>query len=293
MPMSVLAITSGYFNPIHPGHIECFDLSRSEAGADELWVIVNNDIQAERKRGTKSFQDETFRLKIVEWIRWVDRAFLSIDEDQSVCKSLKTLIQQAKDSGKFTDIIFTKWGDRFAHEVPEAQILRDAWVRIVDWLGAKTHNSSDFVRKIKDWADEAELEKKLRELPKNITEWRYLEVGNRPWGVYYVLEDAPLYKVKKIIVHPGKRLSLQSHKRRSEHWIVVSWVATVDIRNPDFGEIEQCKILLSNEGCHIPAWYIHRLSNHSPEPLVIVEIQCGEYTGEDDIVRYQDDFWRI
>ena len=67
--MTTLAITSGYFNPIHPGHIECFELSRSEAGADEVWVIVNNDKQAELKRGTKSFQDEKFRIQIVEKVR--------------------------------------------------------------------------------------------------------------------------------------------------------------------------------------------------------------------------------
>lgn len=93
---------------------------------------------------------------------------------------------------------------------------------IVDGLGAKTHSSSDFVTKTKDRADEQELESKLAELPEILTEGRYLEIGNRPWGVYYVMEDSPLYKVKKIIVNPGCRLSLQSHEKRSEHWTVVS-----------------------------------------------------------------------
>jgi cytidyltransferase-like protein len=282
-----------YANPLHPGHIECLELSKSEAGADELWVIVNNDRQAEMKRGVKSFQNENFRMDIVKSLKPVDRVFLSIDQDGSVCVSLKTLIDEAKQSGKYDTIIFTKWGDRFASEIPEAILLRSEWVRIVDGLGAKTHNSSDFVKKTKDKEDEKDLEKKIAEFPKEITEWRYLEVGNRPWGVYYVLEDLPLYKVKKLIVHPWKRLSLQSHTKRSEHWTIVSGTATVDIRDPDFKWVEQIRMLRPNEGCYIPAHHLHRLANNGDEPLVIVEVQCGEYTGEDDITRYDDDFWRI
>lgn len=290
--MTKLAITSMYANPIHPGHIECLELSKSDTGADELWVIVNNDHQAELKRGIKSFQDEEFRMQVVLALKPVDRVFLAIDQDGSVCASLKTLIDEAKASGKYDEIIFTKGGDRFASEIPEAVLLRAEWVAIVDGLGAKTHNSSDMIKKVQSKDDEKDLEKKISELPKEITEWRYLEVGNRPWGVYYVLEDSPLFKVKKLIVHPGKRLSLQSHNRRSEHWTVVSGVATVDIRHPDFQEVEQIRVLRPNEWCYIPAHHLHRLANTHTEPLVIVEVQCGDYTGEDDITRYDDDFGR-
>ncbi len=281
-----------YANPLHPGHIECLELSKSEAWADELWVIVNNDRQAELKRGVKSFQDEKYRLEVVGSLKQVDRVFLSIDQDPSVCASLETLITEAKNCGKYDEIIFTKWGDRFASEIPEAVLLRSQWVRIVDWLGAKTHNSSDMVKNVKDKADEKDLDAKIADLPKNLTEGRYLEVGNRPWGVYYVLEDLPLYKVKKLVVEPGKRLSLQSHTKRSEHWTVVSGVATVDIRDPDFASVEQIRMLRANEGCYISAHHLHRLANTGTEPLVIIEVQCGEYTGEDDIKRYDDDFWR-
>ncbi len=290
--MTTLAITSMYANPLHPGHIECLDLSKSEAGADELWVIVNNDYQAELKRGVKSFQDEDFRMEVVRTLRMVDRVFLSIDKDPSVCASLKALIDEAKKSGKFTEIIFTKGGDRFASEIPEAVLLQSEGVRIVDGLGAKTHNSSDMVKNVKDKADEKDLDAKIADLPKNLTEGRYLEVGNRPWGVYYVLEDLPLYKVKKLVVEPGKRLSLQSHTKRSEHWTVVSWIATVDIRHPDFATVEQIRMLRPNEWCYISAHHLHRLANTGTEPLVIIEVQCGDYTGEDDITRYDDDFGR-
>ena len=290
--MATLAITSMYANPLHPWHIDCLTLSKTETWADELWVIVNNDHQAFLKRWVESFQNENFRMAVVESLKPVDRVFLSIDQDGSVCQSLEFLIGEAKSSGKYDEIIFTKWGDRFANEIPEAKILRDHSVRIVDGLGAKTHNSSDFIKKAKDKADEKDLEKKIHALPKEVTEWHYLEVWNRPWWIYYVLEDSPLYKVKKIVVEPWKRLSLQSHTKRSEHWTVVSGIATVDIRSPEFRTIEQVRILEENESCHVPAWYLHRLTNSHSTPLVIVEVQCGSYTGEDDIIRYDDDFGR-
>lgn len=104
--MTRLAITSMYANPIHPGHIECLELSLNHA--DELWVIVNNDKQAEMKRGVKSFQDEQFRLAVVGALKPVSRVFLSIDQDGSVCESLKMVITEAKASGKYDEIIFTK-----------------------------------------------------------------------------------------------------------------------------------------------------------------------------------------
>lgn len=141
--MKKLAITSGYFNPIHPGHIDCFEMSKDVAGADELWVIINNDKQAELKRGVTSFQDELFRCRIVKSLKSVDRVFLSIDEDSSVCQSLIALIHEARTSGKYDEIIFTKGGDRFATNCPETSILIENNVAIVDGLWAKTHSSSD------------------------------------------------------------------------------------------------------------------------------------------------------
>jgi mannose-1-phosphate guanylyltransferase len=138
-----------------------------------------------------------------------------------------------------------------------------------------------------------EEDKKIIEsLPEEIKEDNYLEVGVRPWGVYYVLEDKPNFKVKKIVVNPNCRLSLQSHIHRSEHWIVVSGVATVEVRK---GESESNWVLdlAPNESTYIPMNCKHRLANYGKIPLVIVEVQVGEYTGEDDIERYEDDYNRI
>lgn len=141
-----IVINSGYFNPIHPGHIECMQLSRQLG--DELWVIVNNDLQAEAKRGVKSFQDQDFRIAIVEALKHVDRVFLCIDRDSSVCQSLVNLAQVARDlHGEQVKIIYAKGGDRTIKEVPESSICRENNIIMVDGLGAKTHNSSDFIKK--------------------------------------------------------------------------------------------------------------------------------------------------
>ena len=109
--------------------------------------------------------------------------------------------------------------------------------------------------------------------------------GYRPWGSYTVLEDAPGYKIKRIEVKPGKRLSLQKHFHRNEHWVVVSGSATVRVENETF-------VLNPNESTYIKAGQVHRLENQGKLPLVIIEAQVGEYTGEDDIVRLEDDYQR-
>ncbi len=288
--MKTLAITSMYANPLHPWHIECLDLSKNLAS--ELWVIINNDKQAQLKRWVESFQNELSRVKIVESLKAVNSTFISIDTDSSVCKSLEFLIQKAQDSWKFDLIIFTKWWDRFADEIPEAIICKKYWINIVDNLWKKTHSSSDLVNKAANKKDIPAIEKSLENIPQEHKQDRYLEIWKRPWWIYYVLEDSPKYKVKKIVVEPWKRLSLQSHKHRSEHWIVVSGIASVDIRHPDFASVEQIKIITSNNSCNIPQWYLHRLFNNNETPLILIEVQSWTYFWENDITRYSDDFWR-
>jgi cytidyltransferase-like protein len=140
-----IVITSGYFNPIHPGHIECFYLAR-ELG-NELWVIVNNDEQAKLKRGVESFQNEDFRQKIVKAIKPVDKVILSIDQDTTVCETLRRCVKQILQKDAETKIIFAKGGDRFAENIPEMPIIKEYRIRLVSGLGEKTHNSSDFLSK--------------------------------------------------------------------------------------------------------------------------------------------------
>ena len=109
--------------------------------------------------------------------------------------------------------------------------------------------------------------------------------GHRPWGTYTVLEESEGYKIKRIEVKPGKRLSLQKHYHRNEHWIVISGTATVTV-----GETK--KYVRPNESTYIKMGELHRLENEGKIPVVLIEAQVGEYTGEDDIVRVSDDFKR-
>ncbi|UCG17933.1 MAG: mannose-1-phosphate guanylyltransferase/mannose-6-phosphate isomerase [Thiotrichales bacterium] len=108
----------------------------------------------------------------------------------------------------------------------------------------------------------------------------------RPWGSYEVLLDTDKYKIKRIIVKPGKKLSLQKHFHRSEHWVVVS--GTAEVTNGD-------KVLTvrPNESTYIPMGEVHRLENKGKIDLVMIEVQVGEYTGEDDIVRLEDSYGRL
>lgn len=108
----------------------------------------------------------------------------------------------------------------------------------------------------------------------------------RPWGTYSVLFEGPCFKVKRVVVQPTCSLSLQMHRRRSEHWVVVSGVATV-VRN------EETFTLATDESTYIPQGVKHRLSNGEDNELVIVEVQTGEYVGEDDIVRFEDAYERV
>jgi len=113
-----------------------------------------------------------------------------------------------------------------------------------------------------------------------------MERGERPWGTYTVLDENKSYKIKRIEVLPGQRLSLQMHHHRSEHWIVVSGTAKVTCG-------EQESIINVNESTFIPMGRLHRLENPGIIPLTIIEVQSGEYLGEDDIVRFQDDYQRV
>lgn len=146
MKNKTIVITSMYANPLHPGHIECLELAK-ELG-DELWVIINNDLQAELKRGVKSFQDEVYRMRVVQALKPVNRVFLSVDEDPSVCRSLRVLYTKATSDFANCELIFAKGGDRFASEIPEREVCDELGIKIVDGLGEKLYNSSDLLHKV-------------------------------------------------------------------------------------------------------------------------------------------------
>ena len=125
-----IVVTSGYFDPLHVGHIECLELAKQLG--DKLIVIVNSDFQAELKKG-KSFMSEQDRMRIVSALSCVDEVFLSIDKDKTQCESLAYLKPN----------IFAKGGDRMSDEIPESKTCHTLGIQIIDGLGDKIRSSSD------------------------------------------------------------------------------------------------------------------------------------------------------
>jgi len=114
-----------------------------------------------------------------------------------------------------------------------------------------------------------------------------MEKVERPWGWYInVKEEKSTFKIKHICVYPGKRLSLQSHNKRSEHWVMVKGNAKVQLGKDQL-------FLHTNQSVYIPKETLHRIENHGLENVEFVETQIGDYLEEDDIIRYEDDFGRV
>jgi cytidyltransferase-like protein len=129
-------VVSGYFNPLHKGHLEYFN--NAKALCDKLFVIVNNDHQRELK-GSKLFQDEQERLLIVSNIKAVDNAILSIDQDRTVCESIRFLVNQY---GADYDLAFANGGDQNNYTIPEIPVCKELGVALIDGLGDKIQSSS-------------------------------------------------------------------------------------------------------------------------------------------------------
>ena len=135
-------IVSGYFNPIHKGHLEYFN--NAKALADKLFVIVNNDHQRELK-GSKEFQDENERMIIVSNIKAVDKAILSIDTDRTVCATIKMIAEQF---GNKFELGFANGGDQNNDTIPERSVCKEMNVTLIDGLGDKIQSSSWLLKKL-------------------------------------------------------------------------------------------------------------------------------------------------
>jgi cytidyltransferase-like protein len=135
-------IVSGYFNPIHKGHLEYFN--NAKALADQLFVIVNNDYQRELK-GSKEFQDENERMIIVSNIKAVDKAILSIDTDRTVCATIKMIAEQF---GEEFELGFANGGDQNNDTIPERSVCEQMNVTLIDGLGDKIQSSSWLLKKL-------------------------------------------------------------------------------------------------------------------------------------------------
>ena len=121
---------------------------------------------------------------------------------------------------------------------------------------------------------------------KNISQANIFPKDYRPWGWFESLTIGARFQVKRILVKPGGSLSLQSHSHRSEHWIVVEGKARITID-------DNVQMVAEGHSVYVPLGAIHRLENPCKEPLILIEVQIGDYLGEDDIVRYKDEYSRI
>tara|TARA_B100001250_G_C19790826_1_gene786401 strand:- start:1620 stop:2048 length:429 start_codon:yes stop_codon:yes gene_type:complete len=141
MPKKKAIIVSGYFNPIHKGHLEY--INNAKALADRLFVIVNSDYQRELK-GSKEFQDEEERMIIVSNIKAVDQAILSIDKDRTVCETLRKI---AEEFGEEYDLAFANGGDQDNKTIPESPVCEEVGIELIDGLGDKIQSSSWLLKK--------------------------------------------------------------------------------------------------------------------------------------------------
>ena len=134
-------IVSGYFNPLHKGHIELFEKAKTKG--DKLWVIINNDLQRKLK-GSKAFMEEDERIIIVKAIGIVDKALISIDKDKTQCETLRFL---EKEYGAEYDLFFANGGDQNNNSIPEATVCKEIGIGLIEGLGRKVQSSSWLLKK--------------------------------------------------------------------------------------------------------------------------------------------------
>ena len=250
MNIAECVVVSGGFDPIHVAHLRMF--TEASELAPRLIVIINSDNFLIEKKGYV-FMPIAERMEIIEGFAVVDKVIESFDEDLTVCETLKWLAKEENIK------IFANGGDRNnTDSIPEADVCRENKIAMkFNVGGGKIQSSSSLVS---------------NEIIK-------------PWGSYKTFEKDKGFLLKRISVAPGESLSLQSHKHRSEHWLVVSGIATV--------ECDGEKIYLNQfESISIPQGAKHRLSNQNKELLQVVEVQFGKQLSEKDITRYEDKYQR-
>ena len=250
----VVVLVTGGFDPLHSGHIAYFKAAKSLG--NKLIVGLNSDEWLARKKG-KPFMTFHERIEIIKELSVVDEVISFDDSDDTACGAIyKTLATNAG-----VEIVFANGGDRVDGNVPEYETYHDK-VRFEYGVGGNTKaNSSSWI--LQEWKE-----------PKT----------ERQWGYYRVLHEyGHNVKVKEPTVDPGKKLSMQRHKYRAEHWFVSEGVASVygvDVAS-DLTVMKYDK----HKSLHIKKGEWHMLANETDKPLKVVEIQYGENCVEEDIER--------
>ncbi len=277
--MKKVMILSGGFDPIHSGHIELFENAKKEA--DHVVVCLNSDEWLQKKKGINFLPLEE-RVKIIQSFKYVDDVIVFPDDEfGSAVNGIKLVVEKYKEYYKdltllghgeiYSEVtipvkfIFGNGGDRNNKSTPsqEQKYCEDNDIELHWNLGGDKSNSSSWIlNRYRDW---------------------HFEMTDRVWGNYKVVYQDSNKKVKIIEVMPGKSLSLQSHEKRSEHWVVVEGTANVLIETEKYHHRE---VIERNESIYVPVGAKHKLTNNTDNILQIVEVQIGDYLGEDDITRY-------
>jgi len=252
--MKTLVLITGGFDPLHSGHI-AYIQSAKKLG-DILVVGVNSDAWLTRKKGS-AFMPFNERMNIVKNIKDVDFVLEFNDNDGSA----KSAIKLARQTWPDYKIIFANGGDRTNSNIPEMDCGIDNVEFIFGVGGEDKKNSSSWI----------------------LQEWKAPKT-ERPWGYYRVLHEVSGVKVKELTVNPGKSLSMQRHKLRSEYWIVSEGQAVVNRATPLDFELPSAE-LDKHDQLHVVKQEWHQLTNPYDHPLKIVEIQYGEQCVEEDIER--------
>jgi len=247
--MKTIVLVTGGFDPLHSGHIAYFKAAKTLG--DYLIVGLNSDEWLKRKKG-QAFMDQYERCCIIESLKVVDKVVCYPDADGS-SKNTITGVRAMYPDAK---IIFANGGDRTKENIPEMDIVDDNLEFVFGIGGSDKKNSSSWL----------------------LEEWKHPKTL-RPWGYYRILHTVgSTVKVKELTVDPGKTLTMQRHKYRSELWFVAEGVAG---NNWDFGH-ERIKPF-KTEVINPNEW--HQLHNPTDSPVKIIEIQYGAQCIEDDIER--------
>lgn len=249
---------SGGFDPIHVGHLRMF--KKTHSLGEKLVVILNNDNWLQTKKGFV-FMPEKERAEIILSLPFVDKVYITKhkrqDSDMSVCGALKEL----------RPAIFANGGDRKGKkDIPESKVCEDIGIKMAFNVGGGKVQSSSWM---------------IRDASRPISR------TERPWGEYYGWDRGSEWNLKTVYIKPGKRLSLQHHKHRSESWVLVEGDATATIVSR-IG-VRRKMALKKDAVLKVPPKTIHRLE--SKRGGIVVEIAFGKFD-ESDIVRLEDDYGR-
>jgi len=242
-----IVVVSGGFDPLHSGHIQMFNSAKTYA--HYLIVGINSDDWLSRKKG-RAFMPWEERAAIINNLKAVDEVMSFNDSDGTA----KQLLEKVKLRYPESSIIFANGGDRTEKNTLEQTV---SGIEFLFGIGGDKSNSSSWI----------------------LEEWKSPKT-DRHWGYYRVLHEVSGCKVKELTVDPGKSLSMQRHKNRSEFWMVSEGVATLKTKDSDYA-----RRYYRHEHLIVRVGEWHQLSNNTTEPLKVIEIQYGLSCEETDIER--------